>query len=71
MFFPPLKKTFDTFDIHLTQLENQKFFIHKLLCKLMCVDYHFKDIEIVIFINSLIDNGIFKFNQRVQMMMTF
>jgi hypothetical protein len=71
MFFPPLKKTLDTFDIHLALLENQKFFIDKLHCKLACADYHFKDIQVIIFINSLIDNGIFKFNQRVQMMMTF
>ncbi len=70
MFFPPLKWTFNFFDIHLIMLKNQKFSIHQFYCWFNCVGYHLKDIQIVVLFSSLINNTPFKFNQSMKIIMT-
>jgi hypothetical protein len=62
LFLPPLKMTFDVFDINSISLENQKLYIHKLLWWLTNANCHFKNIHTTIFINFLINNISFKFN---------
>jgi len=56
MCFPPLKWTFDVFDIHLIKPKNQKFSIDQFYCQLTYVGYHLKGIQIVILFNPFVDN---------------
>ncbi len=51
--------------------ENQKFIIDQYHCWLICVDYHLKNIQTPLIFNILINNTPFKFNQWMQMIITF
>ncbi len=68
-FFPSLKMTFDIFCIHMKPLKNKKFLVDNLFHWFIYVCCHFKSVQIVIFINTLVNSNNFK--QGVQMMITF
>jgi hypothetical protein len=60
MFLPPLKKTIYIFHIHLKHLENQGFHVNKFVHWFICVCCHFKNVLIEIFIDTLLNSGIFQ-----------
>ncbi len=68
MFFPPLKWALDVFDIHFITFENQKLSISLLVhfCQLSS-----QRIQIVVLFKPLINNTLFRFNQKMQMIVTF
>jgi len=51
MFFPPVQKALDIFDIDLILLKYQQFLINKLFCNFIGACNHLKDIQIIILIN--------------------
>ncbi len=51
--------------------ENLKFIIDQYYCCLICVDCHLKKIQTLVLLHLWINNTPFKFNQWMQMIITF
>jgi hypothetical protein len=66
MFFPPLKIAFDVFDIKLDVFCKLEALYSQAFCWFTRVGCHFKNIQVVIFINLMFNNATFRFNEKVQ-----